>query len=261
MKKILFLLTIIFIFTQLSIISPSHAQNEGVGVSIDDWFEYGEINVEWSSNDPDAVLPEHWNWIKEFNETSWMRTNVDDIYLTTVLYPQTFHYKNDTEQTKLGYIDLAIGLGEGEVNNALMILPSNLGKNDPIYPSTSYSNWRINETIQRPYLDEERSTNHLNLTWTLSGFQNEQSYYYYDSLNYYWDKTTGVLIEETYHGINQTGPYSSTLIFKLAITESSTFIIPEFSLVALLLFMVFLTSFILYFSKKFRDPHQPISPI
>ena len=80
------------------------------------------------------------------------------------------------------------------------VISANLEENGTLYTSVDYSTIKINETIARTYPDSARDTNHLNITTETEIDQNT-------SMNYYWDKSTGILVEMSQRVIYQTGGY------------------------------------------------------
>jgi hypothetical protein len=46
--------------------------------------------------------------------------------------------------------------------------------------------------------------------------------------NYYWDRSTGILVEYSYKVIEQVGEYITTLSTSYRIIESNVWIVPEF---------------------------------
>jgi len=75
-----------------------------------------------------------------------------------------------------------------------------------------------------------RDTNHLNLTYEISW----PSYYARSSMNYYWDKETGVIVQVDMESIEESN-YTSTYSMHFEITETTKWVVPEFSAWTLLL--------------------------
>ena len=136
------------------------------------------------------------------------------------------------------------------------VVAANLGVNDSIYLSPQWESWRINETIMADYLGLQLETNHLRLTE--SAINN--SYYGIVAnvtwiLNYYWDKSTGILLEEvlnaTYSRSDGTGGVLVTY-WDLQLLILSTYpVIPEFpSLIILPLFMIATLLAVIVYRRK-----------
>lgn len=224
-----------------------------VGVVAGNWFKYGTFDVDWSSNDPNATFPPSgWEVFVDLNETEWALIRVEDVSGTNVTIQQTAHFKNGTEMIEGGYVDIDAGDG----NASLVVVSANLNVNDAFYTSGSYSTWKINETIVRAYPDGARETNLLNMTYEHSWTVNETQNYYYFTMNLYWDKLTGILVEDCYEVINQTGEYLTTWSALSRITESNVLVVPEFlSFLILPLFMA-VTLLVITTPRRRRLKHR-----
>lgn len=179
------------------------------------------------------------------NQTEWMLMSIVDVSGTNISLQGVAHYKNGTEEPSGGYVDIDTG---GSENVTGMVISANLDVNDTVYTSGDFSTWRINETIVRTYPDEVRNTNHVNMTYEHSYTLNETQYYFWLSINFYWDRSTGILVEESFEQISQTGEYLTTWSVLLRITESDVWVVPEFSTLTsiLLVFIVITTAIGIY---------------
>ena len=195
------------------------------GVRIGDFCEYHDIVVYWSSTDPDATCPDY---LKEFNETQWMYLQVLDVDGTNVTGQATIHYKNGTEETSGGWVDVDTGNGN---NMTMFLIAANLGPGDSIYTSGYYSSWMINETISKMYPSGEvRDTNLFNLTMEVS----YPPYYAKYSMNHYWDKETGAIVQMDMETIEES-THNTTYSMHIGITGTNRWVVPEFSMWTLLL--------------------------
>jgi hypothetical protein len=226
MKPKLILSTFISAFLlSAMVVTAAAAQERTVGVAEGDWFTY-EIYANWNSTDPDTPFPplDYGDW-ETINGTEWVKMTIMGVSSTNVSFQYVNHYKNGTEETGNGYIDVDSG---DEVNGTFTLISANLGVNDSIYASGEYSTYMINETATRTYPDGVRNTNHINMTYEFSWTINELHYRLYQSINLYWDKETGILAEDSFEITNQTGPYLTTWAVTSRITDSSAGVIPEF---------------------------------
>jgi len=250
MNKKIGLLTFVAMFLLSAMVVTSVATQRLPGVVAGNWFKYGTIDISWSSNHPNATFPPPGNeWLEEMNETEWMRISVEDVSGTNVTFQMIGHYKSGSEETSGGYLDVETGAAE---NATFMAIAANLEANDTIYASGPYSTWKINETIVRTYPDEDRETNHLNMTWgPYSWTIGETDYYYYNTMNFYWDKSTGILVEEYFEEINQTGDYTTSWSALFIVTESNVWVVPEFpTWTSILLIFVVLTVAIATYKRR-----------
>jgi hypothetical protein len=249
MKKEIVLLTLISVFL-LSPTVVTSAQDRVVGLAPGDSFKCDVVDISWSSNDPNATFPPSGNeWLKDMNETEWTRTSVVNVSGMNITCQSTMHFKNGTEETSGGYIDIDTGTN---VNMTFMAISADLEANDTIYASGYYSSLAINETIVRTYPDTVRDTNHLNMTrGPNSGTINGTEYYYYYAMNFYWDRSTGMLVEDSFEEVNQTGEYLTTWSALFRVTESNVWVVPEFPIwTSMLLLLTTLTATICIYKRR-----------
>lgn len=240
MGKKIVLLTLFLVFLLFARVMTASATTRIVGVSVGDWFKYGDITVNWSSNDPSATFPEMY---KELNKTKWVVAIVTAISGTNITGQLTTHYVNGTETTFGGWVDIDTGNGE---NLTIALISANLVAGDTIYTSAD-STMMVNETIPRTYLSGVRETNHMNNTWTTSQWQGD----YYFSMNFYWDRLTGVFVEMSVQSRNQTAAYTTTFSARMAITESNVWVVPEFpTWTSILVLFVVLTFTIAVYKRR-----------
>ena len=226
------------------------ANGRTVGVSVGDWFKYGDISVTWSSNDPNASKVWYGMDLEMYNETEWMMVEITQVVGTNVTTQMTQHFKNGSEETGSGWIDVDTGDG---VNATFMLISAGLNENDAIYTSGDYSNWFINETITREYPgpDSTRETHHINITYAYNYTMPpdiEVDFFY--SMNFYWDKPTGVFVEDSWEVINQTGDYLTTWSMDLKISESNVWVVPEFPTWSAYLAVIGITTLIVILGKR-----------
>ena len=240
-KTILLILVSVFLLITMVVTSVA-AQPRIVGVSVGNWFKYGDITGSWSTNDPSATIPPF-----AFNETEWMKMSVQSIVDTNVTGQMTIHYKNGTEESDEGWVDIDTGEGEEGV---FWLIAENLDAGHTIYTSANYSTWTINETIPRTYPGDARDTNHLNITVEYQ-MGNGIEYYLYMSMNYYWDRSSGVLVEWAQEYVSQIGETLTSWSWAIRLAESDVWVIPEFpTWISILLVFVILTITIPIYKRK-----------
>lgn len=245
MGKQIVLSALVSLFLLFAMVVTAIAQTRTAGVSVNDWFKYGNAAVYWSSNDPSATFPPPgYEALKEWNDTQWMRVDVTAISGTNITGQSITHYKNGTETTSGGWVDVDTGDG---VNQTMAFISANLAAGDTIYNSGSYSTTRINETIPRTYAGGVRNTNHLNVSSIYIGDGAQISY----STNVYWDKSTGIIVEESIGESNQTGAYTTTWSAWMGITDSKVWVVPEFlTWTSTLLILIVVTPAVLAIYKR-----------
>jgi hypothetical protein len=236
--------TLISTFLLLALVVAASAQTRTVGVSLGNTFRYG-VAVSWSSNDPSATPPSE---LVDANNTQWADLTITAISATNLTGQMTAHYKNATEATSGGWVDVNIGDGE---NLTIFVISANLAQGDSIYNSSQYTTATINETVSRTYSSGPRDTNHLNITGS-PGIG--QSY----SAEYFWDKSTGIAVELLREYTNQTGAYTTTWSEDVQITSSDLWTVPEFpTWTSTLLILIAITSTTIVIARK-RQPKRPL---
>ncbi len=165
-----------------SVLRFTEAQLVDVGVEVGDWVKYGNISVTWDSEEiePD---PE----VAGLNSTLWYRNDVYDIVDTTIFFRQTSQYKNGTPHTAGFHLDLYNGIG----NDTYMFTAAKLRVDDLLYPALTEPLW-VNETIHRFSAGAIREVNYLKLSGTQIA-EEDPLRFLQISINYYWDRATGVL--------------------------------------------------------------------
>ena len=224
MKKI----PLVFFVTSLVVVaSVTASPTRTVGVNTGDWIKFWDIDVTWSSNDPNASKVLYGMDLEMYNQTEWMMAEITQVSGTNVTVQSIVHFKNGTEEISGGWVDVETGEG---VNATSMVIGANLNEGDPIYTAGDYSNWFINETITRLYPDSTREANHINMTYAYNyTMPPDIDVDYFYSMNFYWDKATGIMVEDSFEVRNQTGEYLTAWLMDFKITESNVWVIPEFS--------------------------------
>lgn len=248
-EKIWYTVLAVFLLTT-STATSAIAQTRTVGVSQGDQFKYGNINVEWNSDNPNATIHSS---LKDMNHTEYISIFVKDVSGTNVTCEMTQHFQDGTEDTEQGYIDVDTGNASNLTFLPFPFISAGLQKNDSIYTSEYYAEGYINETVTRTYPDGTRETNHLNITSEYSG---EQQYRYLAD-NFYWDKPTGTLVEVTETSIHESGGYTNSYSISVKITQSNKWTIPEFPprlIIPLLLTATLITTILT--KRKLQTPDR-----
>jgi hypothetical protein len=215
------------------------AQLRTVGVSENQWFKYSHA-FEWSSSDPNATIP---SYFELFNETESTLITILNVSGTNVTFQSVMHLKNGTDLTNFHLTD--VDTGEGNATN--WVVSANLDPNDSLYTTGEYSAWKINETIVRTYPDVTRDTNHVNITAEM----NMTGVYMYASTNFYWDRSTGIVVEMAIIQMSQMEGIQTNMTSIITITESDVWVIPEFpTWTPMLLTFTALTVFIVIYKRR-----------
>ena len=192
---------LLFSFTSLNMVDvQAEVPVRKVGVAIDDWGLYGDFEITWSSNDPNAKPDQA---LIDTNRTAWMKISVHNTTSTSLLFNETIHFTNETEKRNTKYVDIDKGWGDG----VLFFISADLMAGDSIYSSGEAVLLRINKTISRTYVGVIRETNVLNLTRkdVVGGDQVIET-----TACFYWDRATGIVTERWSTVVNKTGSYTTT---------------------------------------------------
>ena len=152
------------------------------GVSQGNVFEYNMI-AHWNSS-TETVPAE----VLEVNQTKTITITVTEVSGSNVSTKITTSYLNGTKATADGFCNIDTGECVG-----LPFIGANLNKNDLVDPSAPEP-WYVNETVTRTYQNDSRETNYLKI---------EDNGSYEDvgevtrTYEYYFDRSTGVLVEYT----------------------------------------------------------------
>jgi len=188
-------------FTSLNMVDvQADIPERKVGVALDDWGLYGDFEITWSSNDPNAKPDQA---LIDANRTAWMKISVYNTTSTSLLFNETIYFTNETEKRNARYVDIDKGWGDG----ALFFISADLTAGDSIYSSEEAVLLRINKTISRTCVGVIRETNVLNLTRkdVVGGDQVIET-----TACFYWDRATGIVTERWSTVVNKTGSHTTT---------------------------------------------------
>jgi len=225
-------------------LNPAVAQERTVGVNVGEWFRYSHT-FDWSSSDPNATIP---SWFQLMSEIEWTNNTILNVSGTNVTFQSVMHLKNGTDVTNFLLTDVDTGAG----NSTNWVVSANLNPNDTLYTTGEYSAWKINETIIRTYPDVTRDTNHVNITAEM----NMTGIYQYSSTNFYWDRSTGIVVEMAIILMSQMEGIETNMTSIITIIESDVWVIPEFSTyTSLLLALALLTVPVVRIKRRlFKTP-------
>ena len=129
------------------------------------------------------------------------------------------------------------GTDNGTPSTQGPIIATNLNQGDAIPPPNTYS---VNQTADRTYLSTTRSVNILNVTVSTPDYNS--------TLNYVYDKISGMLLESTSTTTTQAQPQPITSTYSYSIIETNVFgstspspTVPEFSTTILALAILVIT--------------------
>jgi len=165
---------------------------------------------------------------ESFSDYGFLNLQVVSVSGNTVTLLSTGQFKNGTALPGDGTTDvwnLETGTDNGIPSTQGPIIAANLNLGDSIPPPNTYS---VNQTVSRTYLGVERSVNILNVAVLTSDYNS--------TLNYVYEKLSGMLLEATSTTTTQAQPSPVTSTYSYSVIETNIFAstgpsptVPEFS--------------------------------
>ncbi len=180
-----------------------------VGVSQGDVFKYN-VKYFWSSTTANSQPP---SYLVEDNSSDYYQATIKEIIGTTVNIGTALHFPNGTETDLDELIDVSHGGG-----GSPLLYAANLTAGNLIYPTATYIQWVVNETVSLTYGSGARETNHFEVRTTGSG-------YVYSYRSIYFDKATGVLVDGYFEDVTTDHP-DQTFSERIILTTSSLWTVP-----------------------------------
>jgi hypothetical protein len=157
----------------------------------------------WESSELYAAVP---NELAIINYTTNVEVKISSVNSTNIAIVNPWYYTDGTSSLELGNINLYTGAGYGFVG----IIAANLNVDDTIHPNGD-DGLKILDTTTRNYGEVSRETNHVCIT----GEDKETGYK--STRNLYFDKKTGILVEQIDTATITIAPFeTSQIIWKLS---------------------------------------------
>jgi hypothetical protein len=243
-----FLVFLLFLFLILGF-SCTHAVNAGVGIVSGQLFRYGVSETSLTGNDTQLIaqLTEGAYWIN----LTVASVSGNSLTVNAVSYNSTFVSDSSTMQFNLVTGETVPGGGQR------FFVPGNLGAGDGVsfaYPENR--SLALNETFWAKRLGVWLQTNHLgydvvNVNANFTGVVANVS----TSLNYYWEKGSGVLVDFNYTASSNRTVNGDLLLLGESVNLeilSSDPMIPEFGSLFYVLVAVMGTVSIVYVSRRWE---------
>ncbi len=177
----------------ISMFAPVLVHAASPGVQEGEYFTYS-IKTNWETTNSSRTVPEY---LLETNKTQHYNVIVSYVSGANVTATNTWQYVNGTT----GNTRVDMEVDNGEVISYipghpafLGFYPANLSTNDPIRPLNPTGLW-VNETVSREYAGRNREVNVVRFSYEVTDYYN--SSFGEESVTYYIDKETGVLVEQT----------------------------------------------------------------
>lgn len=191
--KLLLTILVISILT-LSSTNIALAQTVAPGVSQGEIYEYN-YTTSWSSTNPASETPDYAEELSRIQSFQFRITNIEG---TTVNAEVTLRYRDGTNQTETGFVD--VQSGSIHLSFGYLIIPGNLNVNDKIYPLGGEAT--INSTSTRTYSSGNRQT----LAHTIEATYDSS----YEKKELYIDGIKGIAVEYNFESRETVGSYTET---------------------------------------------------
>ena len=202
MSKLKLLTAILAITLMLSIVLPVLAVAYNPGVTAGQYVKYGNFV---------GVGP----GAESFNEYAWLKLQVMDVSGKEVTFLSTSQFKNGTAISGNGTIsvwNVEVGTEDGVPSTQGPIIAVSLNQGDQIPPSNTYS---VNRTETRVYLGNSRTVNILDASISTPDYNT--------TLNYVYDKSSGMLLESTTQTVTQDDSSPVTTAISYNIIDTNIF--------------------------------------
>ena len=195
---------------------------------------------------------------ESFNDYGFLTLQVESVSGTTVTLLSTGQYKNGTALPGNNTTDvwnIETGTDNGTPSTQGPIIAANLNQGAEIPPQNTYS---LNQTVTKTYLGVARSVNTLDVTVSAPNYNT--------SLNYVYDKLSGMLLEASSTTSTQADPSPIISAYSYSITGTNLFTstgpsptVPEFSgtfLAFTLAILIVVVSTIVLLRKRTKNKQQ-----
>jgi hypothetical protein len=146
-----FLTITLTISLALAFFGAVSAQTYSIGILKGDRFTYDYV-LFWNSTNPSAT-PD--NFFLELNQTKQVQISIDNVSGSIVNTAVTKEFKNGTQTTETGYVDVANGVINSQFGYLLYC--SNLKEGEQLYPLGGHQ--KIDSTYLKSYSTGQRETN------------------------------------------------------------------------------------------------------
>ncbi len=233
---------LILFIASLAFVGTVQAQTITPGVSPGMVFDY-HVSSYWTSSDSYASIPQDLN---EVNQTSHVEVRIGEVNETTVLTTAPYYFYNGSAYLDRGYVNLFTGEGQGFV----AIIGANLNVGDTIHPNGA-DGLTILDSSTRNYESGSRQTNHVRIV------DNNETAGYTATRDLYFDKATGILVEQVDRTEINDPQSVSQITWKIdSALNVQDWVIPEFPMLTAVPLLLIAAAFaaIAYKKKLVKTP-------
>jgi hypothetical protein len=238
MKTNFAIITLLLCLLTVASTQTAFAQTATVGVNAGNTLNYS-YSLTWSSTDPTATIPSEY---AKLMDTQSIQLSIVSVEGTLINVDFTRHFKDGTEDKQNGNIDVNTQILE--IPYAGMIIRAGANSGEKIYPLGGHAT--LNETSTRTYPIGQIET----IKYISSGIDESNS----QKTEIFYNRANGVGLEYNWEGTEISGSYVTTTKETLMITS---WVIPEFPFVAVLMIMLITIPIVLVaYKKKVSSNHK-----
>ncbi len=212
-KIILPLILLVVMFNFLGVAS---AEDE-VGISVGQSAEYTySVSLTYRDTFNESLLDS-----VPYNVVNIETISIQEISGTNITIQSVRNYLADqTNETNLGWVD--INTGEGPASGYIIL--ADLKEGDLIYPNWEGGDqqlmyvYRINDTVLLKQGDATIEVNHANVTTAIynqtANYEATEFFNQTTTLDYYWEKTTGLLLAFTEYTVREQANVTETAFYQ-----------------------------------------------
>jgi hypothetical protein len=212
-RLILFIAVLLVVIIILAFVIFLGSQSNQIvpGVKAGDVFIY-DVKGFWSSNDPNATLPEAF---LQLNMTEWYQITVTGVSDAEVSINTTWRFNNGTELKGTGNVNVETGINY-PTQGFWAIYAANLRAGDQVRPNGPDRS-TINETITREYgAGSTRETNRVSLVLQYYDADDPTfSTTWTEYINTHFDRQTGMLVEFRDISVYSKPQMTLTILWKI----------------------------------------------
>ena len=222
---------VIVLFLTLTLTGTAIAQTTIVGVSRGNSFNYS-YNLSWQSTNPAVAVPSEY---LELNNTQFIRISIVNVIGSLINIDFTKHFKNGTETTQNGNINVDTQVLE--LPYSVLLIRAGANPGEKIYPSGGHAT--LNETATGSYP--------IGQIETISYVSQQTSDTGNETTEILFDRANGVAVEYNWQSNETSGSYVTTTKETLLLTSWS---VPEFTSILLPMIAIIAVTATLMICKK-----------
>jgi hypothetical protein len=246
LKNRLLAVGLILCIASLALIGNVKAQTITAGVSAGNVYDY-HVSSYWTSSDSYASIPSD---LSDVNKTQHVEVRISSLDGTTINTFTATYFLNGTAVPTRGNVSLTTGEG---YYGFMGIIGANLNVGDTIHPSGS-DGLTILDSATRNYESGSRQTNHVQIVNV------NETAGYTATRDLYFDKATGMLVEQIDQTVTTSPVSTSRVTWKLDSTLNvEGWVVPEFPVTMMLPVFLLAGAFVaIAYKKKFNGASSPI---